>query len=45
MFNKRIIFFGTRGWELTSRHLEKFLKSKANIVAFVEAPQDKVSST
>ncbi|MGM0365843.1 MAG: methionyl-tRNA formyltransferase [Actinomycetota bacterium] len=45
MFETRIIFFGTRGWELTSFHLGTFLSSSANIIAFVEALPDMVSST
>ena len=32
---KRIVFFGTQGWDLTNRHLEFFIAHKANIVGFV----------
>jgi methionyl-tRNA formyltransferase len=45
MYKARIIFFGTRIWELTSRHLQMFLKRGANITAFVEAPIDNISTT
>jgi methionyl-tRNA formyltransferase len=45
MYKTKIVFFGTRIWELTSRHLQIFLKYKANIVAFVEAPVEDVSTT
>lgn len=31
---KRIVFFGTKGWDLTNRHLDFFLKLNANIVGF-----------
>ncbi len=44
MYKTRIAFFGTRGQELTSRHLEMFIKLKANIVAFVEAPPGTIST-
>ena len=37
MYKTKIAFFGTSGWEITSRHLEEFLKNKANISVFVEA--------
>jgi methionyl-tRNA formyltransferase len=45
MYKARIVFFGTRIWELTSRHLQMFLQHGANIVAFVEAPPEDVSTT
>ena len=45
MYEKRIVFFGTRGQELTSRHLEVFVKRGANIVALVEAPPGSISTT
>ena len=37
MNKTKIAFFGTSGWEITSRHLKEFLKNKANISVFVEA--------
>lgn len=45
MYKAKIVFFGTRIWELTSRHLQMFLKHGANITAFVEAPSEDVSTT
>ncbi|MCK5570287.1 MAG: hypothetical protein KAJ15_11255 [Spirochaetes bacterium] len=45
MYSKRIIYFGTRGQEITSRHLGAFVKLEANIVACVEAPQGSISTT
>jgi len=42
---KKIIFFGTPIWELTSRHLKMFLENDANIVAFVEANIENISTT
>jgi methionyl-tRNA formyltransferase len=45
MHKTRIVYFGTRGQELTSLHLERFLKSGANIVGFVEAPPGSMSTT
>ena len=44
-YEKKIIFFGTPVWELTSRHLKMFLENNANIVAFVEADIEKLSTT
>jgi len=41
----RIAFFGTSGWELTNKPLERFIEKGANIVVFVEAPAGKVKST
>lgn len=41
----RIVFVGTSTWELTSIHLEYFLKHHANIVAYVESPTDNIVST
>jgi len=38
MYKKKIVFFDTMIWELTSKHLQIFLKYKVNIVALVEAP-------
>jgi methionyl-tRNA formyltransferase len=45
MYKTKIAFFGTSGWEITSRHLEEFLKNKANISVFVEAPSHLFKST
>jgi methionyl-tRNA formyltransferase len=45
MYTKRIIFLGTRGQEITSRHLEAFVNLGANILACVEAPQGSISTT
>ncbi|NIQ17494.1 MAG: hypothetical protein GTN43_01610 [Candidatus Aenigmarchaeota archaeon] len=44
MFKTRIVFWGTRGQELTSRHLAEFIKLRANIVGFVEAPPGSIST-
>ena len=44
MYKKRIVVFGTRGQELTSRHLEKLVECGANIVALVEAPPGSIIS-
>jgi len=45
MYNTKIVYFGTRGQELTSRHLDMFVKHGANIVGFVEAPPGSISTT
>ena len=45
MYRSRIVFFGTRIYEITSRHLKMFLKHRANIVALVEAPSENISTT
>ena len=45
MCKKKIIFFGTPAWELTSRHLKVFIENEANIVAFVEADVENISTT
>ncbi len=45
MYSSRIVFFGTRIYEITSRHLKMFLKHGANIVALVEAPSENISTT
>jgi methionyl-tRNA formyltransferase len=45
MHRARIVFFGTRIYEITSRHIQMFLKHAANIVAFVEAPAENISTT
>jgi methionyl-tRNA formyltransferase len=44
MHKKRIVFFGTRGQELTSCHLAEFIRCNANIVGFVEAPPGSIST-
>jgi methionyl-tRNA formyltransferase len=44
MYKTKIIFFGTRGQELTSCHLAEFVKCGANIVGFVEAPVGSIST-
>jgi len=45
MYNTRIVYIGTRGQELTSCHLDRFVKLGANIVGFVEAPPGSMSTT
>ncbi len=45
MFTTRIVFFGTRIWQLTSRHLAVFLKYQAKIAAFIECPVENISTT
>ena len=45
MFTTRLVFFGTRIWQLTSRHLAVFLQHQANIIAFVECPVENISTT
>ena len=42
---KRILFIGTRTWELTSVHLQYFIEEEANIVGFIESPTDSITST
>jgi methionyl-tRNA formyltransferase len=44
MFKTRILFWGTRGQELTSRHLAEFVRCGANVVGFVEAPPGSIST-
>jgi methionyl-tRNA formyltransferase len=44
MFKTRIVFWGTQGQELTGRHLAEFMKLRANIVGFVEAPPGSIST-
>jgi len=44
MYKTRIVFWGTRGQELTSRHLAEFLRCGANLVGFVEAPPGSIST-
>jgi methionyl-tRNA formyltransferase len=45
MYRTRIVLFGTRGQELTSCHLEMFVKHGANLVGLVEAPPGSMSTT
>jgi methionyl-tRNA formyltransferase len=42
---KRIVFFGTKGWDLTNRHLEFFMQDKANIVGFIIDTSSSFAST
>jgi methionyl-tRNA formyltransferase len=35
LLKKRIVFFGTKGWDLTNKHLEFFMQQGANITGFV----------
>ena len=44
MYKTRIVFWGTRGQELTSRHLAEFVNCGANLVGFVEAPPGSIST-
>lgn len=44
MHRTRIVFWGTRGQELTSRHLAEFVNCEANLVGFVEAPPGSIST-
>lgn len=45
MRNKRIVIIGTRTWELTSIHMEYFVKNDANIVGILESPTEGISTT
>ena len=45
MRNKRIVIIGTRTWELTSIHMEYFVKNDANIVGVLESPTEGISTT
>jgi len=45
MLKIRIAFFGTSGWLLTSMHLERFIKRKANLVVLVSSPEGVIKST
>jgi len=45
MNKKKIIYFGSAVWELTSKHLKMLLDNEANIVAFVVADTSKISTT
>ena len=42
---KRLVFFGTKGWDLTNRHLEFLMQQKANIVGFVIDVSSSFAST
>jgi len=45
MYKKKIVFFDTMIWELTSKHLQIFLKYKANTAALVEIPtEDRINN-
>ena len=44
MYKTRIVFWGTRGQELTSCHLAEFVKCGANLIGFVEAPPGSIST-
>ena len=45
MSKKRIVIIGTRTWELTSIHLEYFIKNDANIVGILESPTEGITTT
>ena len=45
MRKKRIVIIGTRTWELTSIHLEYFVKNNANIVGILESPTEGITTT
>jgi len=45
MRNKRIVIIGTRTWELTSIHMEYFVKNNANIVGILESPTEGITTT
>lgn len=45
LFKKRIVFFGTKGWDLTNRHLEFFMQLSANIAGFVIDSSSSFAST
>ena len=45
MRKTRIVFVGTRTWQLTNQHLDYFLKNDANIVAYVESPLENIVTT
>jgi methionyl-tRNA formyltransferase len=44
MYRTKIVYWGTRGQELTSRHLASFVEHGANLVGFVEAPPGSIST-
>ena len=45
MSKKRIVIIGTRTWELTSIHLDYFVKNDANIVGILESPTEGITTT
>ena len=45
MRTKRIVIIGTRTWELTSIHMEYFVKNNANIVGILESPTEGITTT
>lgn len=45
MRKKRIVIIGTRTWELTSIHLNYFIKNHANIVGILESPTEGITTT
>ncbi len=45
MRNKRIVIIGTRTWELTSIHMEYFVRNEANIVGVLESPTEGITTT
>ncbi len=45
MYKTKIVYFGTRGQELTGFHLDSFVKHGAHFVGFVEAPPGSMSTT
>jgi len=45
MRKTKIAFFGTQGWQITNRHLERFIAGNANIVVFVKNSSDDFKST
>ncbi len=42
---KRVVMVGTRTWELTSIHMEYFVKNEANIVGILESPTEGITTT
>jgi len=44
MYKKKIVFFCSRIWKLTSKHPQIFLKYKANIVALIETPIENITN-
>ncbi len=45
MRKTRIVYVGTRTWQLTNQHLDYFLRNDANIVAYVESPLENIVTT
>ncbi|MEN8848275.1 MAG: formyltransferase family protein [Akkermansiaceae bacterium] len=45
MRSKRIVIIGTRTWELTSIHMEYFVKNEAHIVGILESPTEGITTT